>query len=767
MSEEIGRGGIVVKLFASPLGEPGSISNRGTPRFSHPGIVLDDATGRRVSSGISRFRRPFFFSDAAPYSHHFTLIDSRDIDVKSSSSHSALHSLLRTVFASSIVARPLPAQRNLFSVNVGSRVSTKGLLASAKEHPLLQLSSQARGTVPFQATPHATFQQENARPHGARNVQVFFNERRVPLLPWPARSPEMSPLKDMVGRPLVHHGPPATTVDAVWTRIQTVWREIPQEHIQVLFDSVPRRFGALIAERETIHLPHIRIPAVSLPDFRMRESCRTIPLVGGFSRDLSFPPSMYAGAAPHSHRFTFIGSQDLDFKSRPNLSTPFSASYGTLISVSARQGLNQIASHRLNISRRSELLACSRGAERSAWWPATRLTGKSCVLLAKQGARPDNPSSSRSPTSVPMRVIEVSMEQHRNEGEQANRSPIEAPVLKHTFSPSVANICDVFHSRVLSNSPACQPHLSQHRCSQSQIFFPRIISLAALFRSAMKEMEEFLRQRNFNHHLCNFLPAGARFLRRFRYAVVVRGEVIRKRRVIVSWNEDVVGGGGGGGGRGRKQCIHERHLTAALDSLSSRETGTAMVGKEDHRALRNTEMEYREKIGVLRSSTFPRQFNTLLPSNDPTSSRLGLGSVIWIANALVHLGHSNALGPAHERTAAAGTHDLERRHRRCVHPGGSSQGRGQASLSSAVALQDHVAGVQTTRAAAGWPAPSPPPTPTTQGVSMDATCPLPLPSKNTPTRGLEGRAVSWGDHAVFFCLRTQQRDVWATFSPAA
>ncbi|KAJ8878591.1 hypothetical protein PR048_019172 [Dryococelus australis] len=50
-----GRGGVVVRLLASHLGEPGSI-----PGFSHVQIVPGDAVGRRVSSGISRFQRPFF-----------------------------------------------------------------------------------------------------------------------------------------------------------------------------------------------------------------------------------------------------------------------------------------------------------------------------------------------------------------------------------------------------------------------------------------------------------------------------------------------------------------------------------------------------------------------------------------------------------------------------------------------------------------------------------------------------------------------------------
>ncbi|KAJ8865946.1 hypothetical protein PR048_033469 [Dryococelus australis] len=58
----------------------------------------------------------------------------------------------------------------------------------------------------------------------------------------------------------------------------------------------------------------------SFSDFLMLVSCRTMPLVGGFSRG-----SSGSGAAPYSPHFTLSGSQDLDVKSRPNLSTPFPA----------------------------------------------------------------------------------------------------------------------------------------------------------------------------------------------------------------------------------------------------------------------------------------------------------------------------------------------------------------------------------------------------------------------------------------------------------
>ncbi|KAJ8869180.1 hypothetical protein PR048_030750 [Dryococelus australis] len=53
-----------------------------------------------------------------------------------------------------------------------------------------------------------------------------------------------------------------------------------------------------------------RFPAGSLLYFRMWESCRTKPLVNGFSRE-------YSGVAPYSTRFTLLGSQDLAFKEPP------------------------------------------------------------------------------------------------------------------------------------------------------------------------------------------------------------------------------------------------------------------------------------------------------------------------------------------------------------------------------------------------------------------------------------------------------------------
>ncbi|GFW49168.1 transposable element Tcb1 transposase [Trichonephila clavipes] len=43
----------------------------------------------------------------------------------------------------------------------------------------------------------AIFQQDNARPHVARIAQRFFVNHQIELLPWPALSPDLSPIENM------------------------------------------------------------------------------------------------------------------------------------------------------------------------------------------------------------------------------------------------------------------------------------------------------------------------------------------------------------------------------------------------------------------------------------------------------------------------------------------------------------------------------------------------------------------------------------------
>ncbi|GFV94521.1 transposable element Tcb1 transposase [Trichonephila clavipes] len=89
----------------------------------------------------------------------------------------------------------------------------------------------------------AIFQQDNERPDVARIVQRFYVNHQIELLPWPARSPDLSLIENMwsmVAQRLTQITPPAATPDQIWQRVEAAWSDLPQEHIQSLFESMPR-----------------------------------------------------------------------------------------------------------------------------------------------------------------------------------------------------------------------------------------------------------------------------------------------------------------------------------------------------------------------------------------------------------------------------------------------------------------------------------------------------------------------------------------------
>ncbi|GFW29438.1 transposable element Tcb1 transposase [Trichonephila clavipes] len=95
----------------------------------------------------------------------------------------------------------------------------------------------------------AIFQQDNARPHGARIDQRFVNHQ-IELFSWPARSPDLSPIGNMwsmVAQRLTQITPPAATRDHLWQRVEAAWSAVSQVHIQSFFESMPRRVAAVIS----------------------------------------------------------------------------------------------------------------------------------------------------------------------------------------------------------------------------------------------------------------------------------------------------------------------------------------------------------------------------------------------------------------------------------------------------------------------------------------------------------------------------------------
>ncbi|GFV57738.1 transposable element Tcb1 transposase [Trichonephila clavipes] len=74
------------------------------------------------------------------------------------------------------------------------------------------------------------------------------------MLPWPARPLDHSPIENMwsmVAERLTQITPPAATPNQLLQRVDASWSPVPQEHIQSLFESMPRRVAAVISNNGT------------------------------------------------------------------------------------------------------------------------------------------------------------------------------------------------------------------------------------------------------------------------------------------------------------------------------------------------------------------------------------------------------------------------------------------------------------------------------------------------------------------------------------
>ncbi|GFW19738.1 transposable element Tcb1 transposase [Trichonephila clavipes] len=94
------------------------------------------------------------------------------------------------------------------------------------------------------------FMNDNAHPHRANIVDECLQSKDITRMAWPACSPDLNPIvhvRDMLGRRIVARQPPPTRLPELRRALLDEWCNIPQDKIDNLILSMPRRCKACIA----------------------------------------------------------------------------------------------------------------------------------------------------------------------------------------------------------------------------------------------------------------------------------------------------------------------------------------------------------------------------------------------------------------------------------------------------------------------------------------------------------------------------------------
>ncbi|GFY18765.1 transposable element Tcb1 transposase [Trichonephila clavipes] len=88
------------------------------------------------------------------------------------------------------------------------------------------------------------FMDDNARPHPANIVDQCLQSEDITRMDWPAYSPDLNPIEhvwDMLGRRIAARQPPFTCLPEIRRALLDEWCNIPQDQINNLILSMPRR----------------------------------------------------------------------------------------------------------------------------------------------------------------------------------------------------------------------------------------------------------------------------------------------------------------------------------------------------------------------------------------------------------------------------------------------------------------------------------------------------------------------------------------------
>lgn len=93
--------------------------------------------------------------------------------------------------------------------------------------------------------------QDNARPHSAKMTEEYLQAEGIRWIKWPPMSPDLNPIEhlwDELKRKIKSEPAPQSMAE-LRIRLQYEWDCLPQEVIQNLIDSMPRRLAAVIRAR--------------------------------------------------------------------------------------------------------------------------------------------------------------------------------------------------------------------------------------------------------------------------------------------------------------------------------------------------------------------------------------------------------------------------------------------------------------------------------------------------------------------------------------
>jgi hypothetical protein len=96
------------------------------------------------------------------------------------------------------------------------------------------------------------FQHDHATCHVSRVCQDFLNQNRIRVLPWPALSPDLSPIENLgddLGRCVRHRQNPPETLQELRDALVHEWNNIPQACIQRLIGYMHHICEAVVVAR--------------------------------------------------------------------------------------------------------------------------------------------------------------------------------------------------------------------------------------------------------------------------------------------------------------------------------------------------------------------------------------------------------------------------------------------------------------------------------------------------------------------------------------